>query len=516
MNAIAWAALILWPVAAIVFYRKLSLPAALCATLVGGYLLLPVDVGLDLPVLPALNKSTIPALCALVLTIIAVRRPGNTYPVLPGWLPRDPVTLVLLAILVLGIFGTVYTNGDTLVYGERVIYGLKLYDAFSILLTIGMLLVPLFLARKVLASHEGQRVLLLTVALSAVLYSLLALYEVRMSPQLHARFYGFFQHSFAQHVRGDGFRPLVFLKHGLVLSIFLAYAVIAAAALFRTEKKETRWKWGFAMVWLFVTLVLSKSLGALLIVSILLPIALFAKPRVQLLVAACIAGIVMLYPILRAAQLVPVNQIMSFAESVSVERAASFNTRIVNEEDLLAKARERPAFGWAGWGRQRVYDENGRTASITDGSWIIEIGRGGWFRYIALFGLLCWPVIGLFIAKRDRIDPVCAALGLILCAKLADMIPNGGAQVIPWMVAGSLLGRLEMKLAATSKSPRRHFAYSRAAIGDTGDPEHAISHARKGPEPDEETAASAAGTPERKSPEKLTYARAGHTVRHRR
>ena len=170
----------------------------------GRYLLLPSRVSFDPLLLPVLDKATIPTITALVLTAIALRRQAQDISVLPGWMPRNPVILGLMTMLVIGVFGTVMTNSDPLFYGSRIIPGLRLYDAFSMLLSVFVTLVPLLLARKVLSSPDGQRVLLIVLVISAVIYCLPALYEVRMSPQLHSTVYGFFPHSFLQAMRGGG------------------------------------------------------------------------------------------------------------------------------------------------------------------------------------------------------------------------------------------------------------------------------------------------------------------------
>ena len=96
-----------------------------------------------------------------------------------------------------------------------------------------MALLPLILARKFLARPTEHRTFLIVLCTSGLLYSLLALYEVRMSPQLNNMVYGFFPHSWRQHIRGNGFRPLVFLEHGLFLGIFLSTTVLAAFGLAR-------------------------------------------------------------------------------------------------------------------------------------------------------------------------------------------------------------------------------------------------------------------------------------------
>ncbi len=440
---IAWAALIALPVVATVLFQRMSIVMALCLTMMGGYLFLPVGLGLNLPKLPTLDKTTITTLTVLVLTALAASHPYAQKYVLPGWLPRNLVVRLLLLALVCGVFGTVMTNRDTLVYGTRVLRGHTFYDAGSMLMSTLLILGPLFLGRKVLSSRAAQLTFLKVWVVFALGYSLLALWEVRMSPLLHLQIYGYFPSSFAQQMRASGFRPVVFLGHGLAVSLFFAMSTLAAAGLFRVTKGPDRWKWLAAVGWFFVVLVLSKSLGALLITLVLLPLILFFNTRMQMIAAVCIAGSILTYPTLRSANLVPVDQVLAFAASIGSTRAGSFQLRLENEERLLEKAERRPIFGWGGWGRSRVYTDAGFNITITDGSWVIELGYGGWFRYIGIFGLLCWPIIALFLWKRKKIDQVSVCLILLICAKLVDLIPNSIIGPITWLMAGALIGLLE-------------------------------------------------------------------------
>lgn len=442
---IAWVALIVWPIVCVVLYRKMTLPAALCTTIIGGYLLLPSVTSLDLPLLPPLNKTSIPTITAFVLTAIALNKQTHAYPILSSWIPRNPLVLCLFGLLVVGAFGTAMTNGDPQFYGPTVLPGLRNYDAFSLLLELIVLIIPLLLARRVLASPEAQRVFLTVLVISAAIYCLPALYEVRMSPQLHHNLYGFFPSSFVQSMRSGGFRPNVFLNHGLALAIFMGLALIAAVGLYRTTQGPLRSRWLGAAVLIFVTLVMSKSLGALMIAVAFVPLALFFRERTQLVFAVCIAGIVMIYPMLRMANLVPVDQFVALAESINPERAQSLIFRVLNENALLEKAQERPVFGWGGWSRNFVFDANGRNLSVPDGAWIIAFGVGGWARYLTVFGLLCWSIVALFLGRLKDLDTTSALLALILAAKLIDLLPNSGLAPMHWLIAGALLGRLELK-----------------------------------------------------------------------
>jgi hypothetical protein len=286
---------------------------------------------------------------------------------------------------------------------------------------------------------------LLTILAAAALgYSVLALYEVRMSPQLNNLVYGFFPHSFAQHIRPGGFRPLVFLNHGLLLGIFFSCAAIAIAILIRMSSGSRRFAYALAFVYLVAVLYLAKTLGAMLIAMLMLPVALLMPVRLQLITAALIAGITLSYPMLRGADLMPVDRILAMAESVDEARASSLAFRFYHEDSLLEKARERPIFGWGTWGRWRIYDEEGRDITVSDGEWVITIAEWGWIGYIGKFGLLCLPLI-LFTLRQKRYEIGLATSGLclVIAANLIDLIPNSAPSPIIWLAAGALLGRME-------------------------------------------------------------------------
>lgn len=521
---IAWAALGIWPLASYIFFMRLTLPVAVAVTIIGGYLLLPMRVGLDLPMLPALNKETIPVLVALALALLTLQGRDNTAHALPGLIPRNLVVLGLLGVLGAGVVGSVRTNEDDLIFGPRVLQAIEPYDGLSILLEIAMILSAYILGRKIFASKEAQRRLLIVLTVSGLLYTLPALWEMRMSPQLHNQLYGFAPSAFIQQMRDNGFRPMVFVGHGLSLTFFLASAILAAATLFRTEPEKDRMLWGTAVGWLFIILVLCKSMGALLIVLILLPVALFFPPRLQLLGAACIALSVLTYPFLRSNDLVPVDEILSFAERIDERRAESLLVRLSNEEVLMARALERPLFGWGTWGRPRIYDrKTGADLSVTDGAWVIQLGIGGWFRYVGLFGLLCYPVLALALYRQQKADPVAMGLVLILCAKLVDLLPNSEIGIIYWMIAGALLGRLELKTAdaeapdtaqSGEKLPTLKPSQTRTKEGG---PQYARDFTPKLPQEDGQPAqTSSVSRSPRKTREARLYARSKPTQGYRR
>jgi hypothetical protein len=257
-----------------------------------------------------------------------------------------------------------------------------------------------------------------------------------------------------QHVRNDGFRPLVFLNHGLWLAIFMAVCCVAAVAYIRLTPPSRRLRAMIAALWLLVILVSMNSLGGLLIAVILIVPAFFLTGRMQMWIATGLVSVVLIYPMMRGANLIPTQLALSVAEDISAERSSSLDFRFRNEDLLLSKSQQRPLFGWGSWGRNQVFDENGTDISVTDGSWIILIGSNGWIGYLTKFGLLCIPMILLTLNRRRYpTDLATAAIMMMLCGNLLDLIPNATLTPITWLLAGALIGRLEYNETASVTDP---------------------------------------------------------------
>jgi hypothetical protein len=451
-NAFAEIALLSWPIITFVIFQLMSVPSAVAWTIVAGYLLLPNAAGWDYPLLPPIDKTLIPAASATVMALMKSR--GLSAP------PRSPMTYqylteyryrwlfrLLLTLVLLTPFLTVLTNNDPVVAGRLYIPGLRSYDAFSIMITAAVNLVPFLLAQRFLTTEDHHIDLLKVLVISGAFYSLLALFEIRMSPQLNTWIYGFFPHSFAQHMRAGGFRPIVFLHHGLWLAIFLSTAILAAATLWKCQGDGVR-----RIIWLVIALgllgvlVLAKSLGALLITIILLPMILFFEYRWQIKFAAVIAVLVMFFPFLRGIGAVPTEPFLTVIERLAPDRAQSFGFRLDNEDLLLERANLKPLAGWGSWGRSRIYHpETGQDLSVTDGAWIILIGDFGWLGYIGRFGLLCGAILLLAWGRRQgRLPLATTGLAIVLCANLIDLLPNATLTPLTFLIAGALAGGVQV------------------------------------------------------------------------
>lgn len=432
-NSFAYAVLYLWPVVAGLGFRALPLNRAIIGSCLAGFLLLPSNVVIELPGLPDIDKESV-VLIGILLTYFTHRRPKpvKSIPVLSA---------VLMVVLLISTFGTILTNTDLVENPTRYIPGLTMYDALGIIFINFLTISAIVVGARALSQAEDHREMLLLIGAAMVLYSLPVLLEIRLSPQLHRWIYGMHPAGFEQQMRGGGFRSTVFTPHGLVLAWLLAVATTALMALRRSGARVFGVRPQILCAYLWVVLLLQKSLGALLLGS-LMNLAVLMRPRRQVGLAAAVALIFLTYPVVRGAGLVPVEWINRTVAEYSSERAGSFGTRIFNEDQLLDKAGERPWFGWGGWGRNRLYDpESGRDMSITDGTWIIVLGRFGWVGYLAQFGLICLPLLGLYRHRR-QIPFETAALAVILSGNLIDLIPNSSITPITWLMAGALTGTL--------------------------------------------------------------------------
>lgn len=452
--------LIAWvPITAMIFQR-FSPEKSVVISLLWGYLFLPQQTGFDLPILPTLDKHLIPSLATLAFYLhakkrdalavkSAARRTGEA-----RQRDRSPVkkklrgrrlTILFVILLLASCIITLITNGQNEVYGPVVLPAMSPYDTLAMLQNTIFMLLPLWLARDAISNREMIIFTLKALVIAALVYSILILFEARISPQLHRWFYGFHAHGFQQHIRGGNFRAMVFIGHGLRVGIFILIALLAAGTLFRitTEASEKK-KWGLAVLWLVPVLYLSRNSGAFFLCLVFLPLVMFAPARLQLLVAGAFSAIVLIYPMARGAGFIPTEAVVAQAEKINPARAKSLAFRLVNEDILLERANLKPLGGWGTWGRNRVYDtKTGKNLSVTDGTWIIQIGVTGWGGYLGLFSLLCLPPILLALRRKDKsIGPLEAGLCMMLTVNLIDMIPNSSLVLHAWLLAGILWARV--------------------------------------------------------------------------
>ncbi|PKQ13476.1 MAG: hypothetical protein CVT70_03405 [Alphaproteobacteria bacterium HGW-Alphaproteobacteria-1] len=444
-NGFAYLMLALWPLVTLVMFRRWPLERALIWSLLGAYLFLPPPpAAFDFPLMPPLTKDSLPSVATF---FICLYHCGKARP-LHALIPEGLVARALVVLFVLSPIATVATNTEEVFFGRIGLPGLGLKDMVALVLLQFILLIPFLLARAHLATAKGLRELVLAMAVGGLIYSLPMLIEVRLSPQLNIWVYGYFQHMFEQMIRQSGFRPIVFLYHGLWAALLLVMAIICALALAREADQRRRVLWLVAALYLGAVLVLAKSLGSLLYGIYLVPLALLLPTRLQVRIAGIMVLVAIAYPVLKGAGYVPVDWLLDKATAIDPDRAGSLRFRFDNEDILMERALEKPVFGWGSWGRNQIFDPvSGAILTVSDGRWIILIGIFGWVGYLAEFGLIALPVLALW-ARGAALAGSGAGLlvgpvALLLAINLIDMIPNATLTPLTWLFAGAVLGLAE-------------------------------------------------------------------------
>src|SRR3954464_12693541 len=91
------------------------------------------------------------------------------------------------------------------------------------------------IGRVYFSDLEGIRELAIGLFIGGLVYVPLCLIEIRMSPQLHKIVYGYYQHAFVQTKREGGFRPMVFMQHGLMVAMWMAMTTMVGTWLWRSK-----------------------------------------------------------------------------------------------------------------------------------------------------------------------------------------------------------------------------------------------------------------------------------------
>lgn len=448
-NWFASIALLAWPLVAILLYRSRPFSEATIWTILGALLLLPSQVSIKLPMIPAIDKNSVASLSAFA-----------------GWLLLAPrvkrlnaglgLAGLLAAIWIVAPVVTSALNNDTIVVGDRVLPGVGLYDGISALLSQSILILPFFIGRRFLQRSGDNEMILRALAVAGLFFSLPMLLEVRVSPQLSNWVYGYIP-PFANEFRYGGYRPVVFMNNGLTAAFFLSTSVLAAVVLSRVKIPIKKLPTGFVVAYLGMVLILSKSAGALIYALVGGLFLRWTKPVLQVRLAVFLASIAILYPVLRMTDTFPDKLLFDVAATVNQDRADSLKFRFDQEQTLLAHASERFLFGWGRYGRNRVYEETGKDSSVTDGLWILTLGQFGFAGFLAQFVLLTLPVFRAAAALKRvesmREKLVLATLTLIVAITVIEQLPNASITPWTWLLVGALLGRVE-RIWSTRPQPR--------------------------------------------------------------
>jgi len=444
-------------------FNRFPAQRAVVISFVAGYLFLPQPGFVArYPILqgiPPYEKVSAISYCVLLATILFDSKRFSSFQ--PGWIDLPMLSWCLFCPL-----ASQFTNGLSPISpttGQIITWG-----------------VPYFIGRIYFNDLGGLRQLAVGIFAGGIAYIPLCLLEMRIAPTLHLRLYGYHARAdFGQTVRYGGYRPTVFLEHGLAVGMWMMAATLLGIVLWRT--KVIKKLWNYPMNWLvpvlIVTLILVKSTGAYLYVltgigvwfisrwlSIALPLLLLS---VALSFYLYLGATGELYTIPQ------VNDFLVASQISNNDRSQSLAFRIANEKILSAKAQQRMTFGWGDSGGNRVYDAMGRDISVTDSLWIIAFGKYGVVGLISLTTAMLLPSLTLGFLRyppstwsNPKVAPV-VGLALIVVLYMVDSSLND-MTCPPFILANGGLAGLVLKEPETNKvnsvratRPRRSLAQQR-------------------------------------------------------
>ena len=441
-------------------------------------------------------RRAVVATTAALLISEMVLPPGYTLPLSsPVWLGKDVIpniSCLLCAVLfgrgalrrakpfrglefffllaVIGDFFTVATNRDPIQYGANVLLpGEKLTDVFSeSIRLLAEAWIPFFLGRTLFRSSRDLVTLARMLAIAAIVYTLPIMIELRLSPLFNIWVYGYGTfREFNMAIRWGGYRPQVLMGNGIVMSMFMLACTVMTIALARVKKRVGRLPMVPLCIYLLVILVLCKSTGSIVYAFLLLPLLTLASPRRMLLFAAILCSFVLIYPLLRFGNVLPIEKVGSLFTSLSPDRAESLQYRFDMEQRFLDLTRTRPWFGMGGYGRNFVYDrQTGRADTVVDGAVIATLSSRGLVGFLTHFSPLVMTVI---LARRrgkklrQRTNRLLLASLAVICAViLFDQIINAVQPPVFTLMLGALYG-LAPGLLAEEKNETRGMPTGRAA-----------------------------------------------------
>ena len=320
--------------------------------------------------------------------------------------------------------------------------------------------VPYYVGRRYLTDAHGIATLVRGCFLGALIYVPLCLWEVRMSPQLHLKLYGWFQHDFGQMMRSGGFRPIVFTRHGLEVALWLATGFVAGLGLWR--RGGLRLLHGVPMPWflaaLAVTLLLCKSLGSILLAVAMVPVVVFRRGPLLIVVYMALAMAYLAARVFLGPEVY--GTIVDIARWAPPERAASFMFRVDMEEVMIQQAWVRPWFGWtmelAGIQLDPWADQEVRQAIVTDSLWILTFLQSGLVGLFSIYGLFSAACLRSLASLPWRTDSGEQRLLVAFVAMQAlDSLPNAMISPANILAAGALIGaaRAPVFAAASAGEP---------------------------------------------------------------
>jgi hypothetical protein len=436
-----------WPVVVIVLFLSMHPRRAVIVGVLGAWMFLPM-ASYRLPGLPDITKMSTTCAGIVLGAMLVDMRPFMRL----RWSWVDMFMMVWLLVPL--------ASSTSAGYG--------LYEGISgaIDQTIWWGL-PYLAGRLYFGNVDGLRELAVGIFIGGLLYTPLVLFEVRMSPQLHRWVYGFYQHEFYQSWRGDGWRPTVFMQHGLAVAMFMSTAAVCGLWLWwvgrlRVMRGMPVWILAFGLV-----CVSAACRSSYALILMILGIAVLVTSR-YLRTRALLAAIILIAPAYIVARTVggwDAGLLQTVSSAMGDGRQGSLGTRLHSEDICWHWLHGHEALGRGRFDGIQATVPTG-DKFIPDGMWIIALAKNGLIGTAAMFGVLLLPfarLLSKFRTKELFSAEFAGALvmGTVLALYALDCLLNAMLNPIYLLAAGGLSGfmrPLAPSAPAPALDPRRSLA----------------------------------------------------------
>jgi hypothetical protein len=427
-------ALMFWiPIGAILF-RRLSLRVAILTNFLAGWAVLPganyvpTPVAFPYWILPVclpgayfINKGTVLGITALIGVLCFYRRE----------LRHFQLRVCDIPIALLCFVPMLSSMANHLAPREGIRGVLYVLLAWA---------VPYFLGRHCFSDRQSLLLAARAIAVTGILYSPICLFELLTGPQAYAHLYGFQPYRWIGAARYFGFRPVGFLEDGNQLGIWMASSALIASALWarglavRVLRLPVKW----AAAYLIGVTLLCQSVGSILLLGLLFPLACFNSRRsLRIGIAVVLLGSI-LYAGLQLSHRIPwrkLSETNPIAHSIADELRGlgrnSLGWRLSRDETQAAIAIRKPLLGFGEWNWWK--SSGARPWDL----WLLVFGMYGTFGALAMALVLAGPIVRAACFPPPGASPeltfLLAAFAMLLFMSALDSLLNG-AIILPYVL----------------------------------------------------------------------------------
>lgn len=420
--------LLIWPLICCILYFYLNELVATFISVFIGFLILPVGVYLDIPLFPNFDKN-LSSLVGVLLGLIFIKKKSFNWFGDNGFVRYSILSIILLTLV------NYFFNTQPLFNGEYWVVGITIHEAFVACLRNYLAISFLVVAINVVKSENDVIQLHKMIVIALLAYLPLIIIELLISPQIHNFVYGFHPHSFNQQIRNGGFRPTVFIGHGLLTANVYLGGFISLLILYKFKKFFISQPINLTLIIIFfILLILLKSATALLLAILAFITLCFLSFNLRRYTLKCIVFFSVLYPFLVSMDLIPLDSIyILFAQLFPQERLDSLFFRFFNEKLFLEYLNNYVFIGYGGMGRAMI------PGAIVDGTWLVWTMRYGvifWFIHVVLYSHYMFVKYN----PNTSFQKVIIVFSVLPIIILIDQIPNSSwSAPWSWLYAGALI-----------------------------------------------------------------------------